>query len=156
MNETVFDQAFSLAEEAFRADEVPVGAVIFETNTGRVVTGARNRTEEDRDPLAHAEVLCIRQACQKLGLKRLTGYSIFVTLEPCTMCAGAIAWARLDNLYYGADDPKTGAVNQGAQVFTHPQTHHKIAVTGGIHASACGALMTRFFKQKRQKKLSAD
>lgn len=151
MIETVFERAYALAEEAFQADEVPVGAVIFETATDKIVAEARNRTEERHDPLAHAEILCIRSACEKLGLKRLTGYSIFVTLEPCSMCAGAIGWARLDHLYYGADDPKTGAVNQGPCVFTHPQTHHKIEITGGIHAPECAQLMTRFFRQKRQK-----
>ena len=150
MNETIFRAAYEEALAAFRADEVPVGAVLFNTQTKEIITTARNRTEADRNPLAHAEVLCIQEACRKLGAKRLPGYSLFVTLEPCTMCAGAIAWARLDHLYFGAYDPKTGAVCQGPSVFTHPQTHHKINVTGGIHADECGALMTRFFQEKRK------
>ncbi len=151
MNETIFTTAFNLAQEAFAADEVPVGAVIFKTETGEIVASARNRTEELKSPLAHAEILAIDAATQQLGQKRLTGYSLFVTLEPCTMCAGAIAWARLDNLYFGAFDPKTGAVHQGPQVFTHPQTHHKITIEGGIHATECGDLLTRFFQAKRNK-----
>ena len=150
MNDAIFNQAYQAAEEAARADEVPVGAVIFKTDTQEVIAVARNRTEELHDPTAHAELLCIHQACQQLGLKRLTGYSLFVTIEPCTMCAGAIAWARLDHLYFGATDPKTGGVLQGPAVFTHPQTHHKIGITDGIHAPECAHLMTQFFQQKRK------
>ncbi|MGN1063533.1 MAG: nucleoside deaminase, partial [Alphaproteobacteria bacterium] len=91
----------------------------------------------------------IRQACQILQVKQLVGYSIFSTLEPCVMCAGAIGWARLDCVYFGASDPKSGAVDQGACVFTHPQTHHKPLVARGIRAAECGSLMTAFFKAKR-------
>ncbi len=149
MNETIFNHAFRLAMEAFYADEVPVGAVIFNTQTCDIVSETRNMTEAMRDPLAHAELLAIKQACQKLNLKRLNGYSLFVTLEPCTMCAGAIAWARLDNLYFGAFDPKTGGIEQGTKVFTHPQTHHKIKIQGGIHADECSELLKKFFKAKR-------
>ena len=149
MNEDIFKTAFSCAKQAFDSDEVPVGAVIFNTNTGEIITSTHNQTEQDNNPLSHAEILAIHQACQKLKTKRLTGYSLFVTLEPCVMCAGAIAWARLDNLYFGAYDPKTGAIEQGASVFTHPQTHHKINITGGIHAKECGQLLTDFFKSKR-------
>jgi len=149
MNETIFKTAYELAKQAAKADEVPVGAVIFNTQTEEIIATARNQSEELNSPLAHAEILCIRNACQKLGMKRLTGYSLFVTLEPCTMCAGAIAWARLDHLYFGAYDPKTGAVNQGPQVFTRPQTHHKIQIEGGIHADMCGELLTAFFMNKR-------
>ena len=149
MNELIFNHAFNLATEAFQADEVPVGAVIFNTQTGEIISSARNMSEALQDPLAHAEILAIKQACQKLHLKRLTGYSLFVTLEPCTMCAGAIAWARLDNLYFGAFDPKTGGIEQGPKVFTHPQTHHKIKIQGGIHATECGELLKKFFKAKR-------
>ena len=150
MNDQIFQTAFDLARAAFDADEVPVAAVIFDSTGHQMIATARNRTEEQQDPTAHAELLCIQSACQKLGVKRLNGYSMFVTLEPCTMCAGAIAWARLDTLYFGAFDPKTGAVEQGPRIFTHPQTHHKIQVIGGIHADECGALMTRFFQQKRK------
>ena len=150
MNEKIFKKAYHMAEAAFQADEVPVGAVIFNTETGEIITSARNRTEALQSPLAHAEMICIRKALKKTGLKRLVGYSLFVTLEPCAMCAGAIAAVRLDNLYFGAYDPKSGAVYQGAKVFTHPQTHHKIRVTGGIHETECRDLMKNFFKAKRK------
>jgi len=149
MNETIFNIAYALATEAFEADEVPVGAVIFDTKTHEVVATARNQTEELKSPLAHAEMICIAEALKKLGQKRLPGYSLYVTLEPCAMCAGAIAAVRLDNLYFGAYDPKSGAVEQGAKVFTHPQTHHKIIVKGGIHEGECGDLLKQFFKNKR-------
>ena len=151
MNETVFNSAFELAQAAAAADEVPIGAVIFDSTTGAIIARAHNETEARHDPLAHAEILAIHRACELTGQKRLTGYSLFVTAEPCTMCAGAIAWARLDALYFGAYDPKTGAVCQGPAVFTHPQTHHKIPVQGGIHADLCGALLTTFFQSKRLK-----
>ena len=149
MNEDIFKTAFNLAQQAFQEDEVPVGAVIFDTKTLEIISCAYNQTEQEINPLSPAEIRAIQEACQKLKTKRLTGYSLFVTLEPCTMCAGAIAWARLDHLYFGAYDPKTGAVEQGPKVFTHPQTHHKIQITGGIHAKECGQLLSDFFKAKR-------
>ena len=145
----IVELAIQKAKEAFTMDEIPVGAVIFNTKTFEVVSAAHNETGQKYDPLAHAEIVAIRQACQKLNVKQLVGYSIFTTLEPCVMCAGAIGWARLDNVYFGASDPKTGAVDQGAQVFIHPQTHHKPNVVRGIRAEECGALMTKFFKAKR-------
>lgn len=141
-----------MAQKAYESDEVPVGAVVFDTKTGAVVAAAHNQTERQKNPAAHAELLAIQKACRKLKVKRLTGYSLFVTLEPCAMCAGAVAWARLDALYFGAYDVKTGAVNQGACVFSHPQTHHKPVVQGGVHEEVCGALLTDFFKQKRMQK----
>ena len=144
----IVELAIQKAKEAFTMDEIPVGAVIFNTKTFEVVSAAHNETVQKYDPLAHAEIVAIRQACQKLNVKQLVGYSIFTTLEPCVMCAGAIGWARLDNVYFGASDPKTGAVDQGAQVFIHPQTHHKPNVVRGIRAEECGALMTKFFKAK--------
>ena len=145
----IVELAIQKAKEAFTMDEIPVGAVIFNTKTFEVISAAHNETVQKYDPLAHAEIVAIRQACQKLNVKQLVGYSIFTTLEPCVMCAGAIGWARLDNVYFGASDPKTGAVDQGAQVFIHPQTHHKPNVVRGIRAEECGALMTKFFKAKR-------
>lgn len=150
MNETIYQQALQQATLAFEADEVPIGAVIFNSKTGEIISQAHNRTEELTSPLAHAEILAIQESCQKLGVKRLNGYSLFVTVEPCPMCAGAIMWARLDALYYGAKDPKTGAVEQGACLFSHPQTHHKPSIHGGIHADTCGNLMSRFFQSKRK------
>lgn len=142
----------NLAQQAFAADEIPVGAVIFNSNTFEIIAAAHNETVAKRNPLAHAEIVAINQALSRTKAKLLNGYSIFVTLEPCAMCAGAISWARLDNLYYGAFDPKTGAINQGAEVFARAQTHHKPLIQSGIVADECGALMSQFFKNKRIKK----
>ena len=141
--------ALTEAHKAFEKDEVPVGAVIFNSQTGQIIARAHNLVEKQKNPLAHAEMQVIEKALKKTNDKFLGGYSIFVTLEPCVMCAGAIAWARLDNLYYGAADPKTGAIKYGAKVFTHPQTHHKIK-TQLWQNLECGALMTQFFKRKRK------
>ena len=124
-NEMILKTAYKYAEKAFQKDEVPVGAVIYNTCTKEIIACAHNQTEMKKNPLAHAEILAIQKACKKLGVKRLNGYSLFVTLEPCTMCAGALSWARLDNVFFGAFDPKTGGIQQGAKVFTHTQTHHK-------------------------------
>ncbi|MDY6407185.1 MAG: nucleoside deaminase [Pseudomonadota bacterium] len=150
MNEKIFKKAYGMAVRAFKADEVPVGAVIFKTKTGEMVACGRNQTEAQKSPLAHAEMICIQKALKKTGEKRLVGYSLFVTLEPCAMCAGAIAGVRLDNLYFGAYDPKSGAIKQGAKVFDHPQTHHKIYIQGGIHETECAQILKDFFKEKRK------
>lgn len=141
--------ALKEAHKAFQADEVPVGAVVFNSQTGEIIAKAHNVVEKQKNPLVHAEMLSIEKALKKTQDKFLGGYSIFITLEPCVMCAGAIAWARLDGLYYGASDPKTGAITQGAKVFTHSQTHHKLKVEKWANLE-CGALMTQFFKGKRQ------
>jgi len=141
--------ALKEAHKAFELDEVPVGAVIFNTQTGEIITKAHNLVEKKNNPLTHAEIQVIEKALKKINDKFLGGYSIFITLEPCVMCAGAIAWARLDGLYYGASDPKTGAIEQGAKVFSHTQTHHKLKVEKWTNLE-CGALMTQFFKEKRK------
>ena len=141
--------ALKEANKAFDLDEVPVGAVIFETKSGKIIAKAHNLVEKGKNPLRHAEIQVIEKSLKKINDKFLSGYSIFVTLEPCVMCAGAIAWVRLDGLYYGASDPKTGAVEQGAKVFTRPQTHHKLKVEKWANLE-CGALMTQFFKRKRK------
>ena len=141
--------ALNEAHKAFDLDEVPVGAVVFNSKTGEIVAKAHNLVEKNKNPLKHAEIQVIEKYIKKIGDKFLGGYSMFVTLEPCVMCAGAIAWARLDGLYYGASDPKTGAVEQGAKVFSHPQTHHKLKVEKWANLE-CGALMTQFFKGKRK------
>ncbi len=141
--------ALNEAHKAFELDEVPVGAVIFKSDTGDIIAKAHNLVEKQRNPLAHAEMQVIEKSLKKIDDKFLNSYSIFVTLEPCVMCAGAIAWARLDGLYYGASDPKTGAVEQGTKVFSHAQTHHKLK-TGKWPNLECGALMTQFFKRKRK------
>ncbi len=151
MNPALLEKGIELAQLAAAADEVPVGAVVFDSETYEIIAMANNRTERDNDPTAHAELLAIKEACRLLNVKRLVGYSLFVTLEPCAMCAGAISWARLDAVYFGAYDPKTGAIEQGCQTFNHPQTHHKPLVSGGHEADRCGQLLTDFFKQKRMK-----
>ena len=149
--EKIKNQAFHMAQKAFEADEVPVGAVIFDSTTGEIIAQAHNQTEQTKDVLAHAEIRAIHLASRKLGQKFLDGYSIYVTLEPCVMCAGAISWARLDALYYGAPDPKTGAIRQGAKVFRHSQTHHK-PKQRLCFTPECGEIMTCFFKGKRKLK----
>ena len=146
--EKIIRAAFRQAQTAFQAQEVPVGAVIFHSKTGQIIARAYNKTEQKKSPLNHAEILAIQKALQKIQDKFLIGYSMFVTLEPCVMCAGAIAWSRLDAIYYGASDPKTGAIEQGAKVFSHPQTHHKIKIEKW-NTPECGQIMTQFFKGKR-------
>jgi cytidine deaminase len=134
-------------EEAVRArdlGEVPIGAVVISA-AGEVLASAGNRTLALRDPTAHAELLAIRAACAKLGSERLTGCDLYVTLEPCAMCAAAIAAARIARLYYGASDPKSGGVEHGARVFAHPQSHHRPEVYGGIAEAEAAALLRDFF-----------
>ena len=151
MNDEILQIDLEQAQQAFTLDEVPVSAVIFDSNTKKIICTAFNQTETLKNPTAHAELLAIQEASRILNEKRLNGYSMFVTLEPCAMCAGAIAWARLDSLYFGAYDPKSGAIEQGACVFNHPQTHHKIFISGGHWADIFGQLLTSFFKSKRGK-----
>ena len=105
-NETILQIAHEQAQKAFKEDEVPVGAVVYHSETYEIISTAYNETEQTKNPLAHAEILAIQRACEKLKVKRLTGYSLFVTLEPCVMCAGALSLARLDAIYFGAFDPK--------------------------------------------------
>lgn len=141
------EQALNEAKSAALRGEVPVGAVVV--FGGQVVARAGNRTRELCDPTAHAEVLAIRAACAALGVDRLTGHDLYVTLEPCPMCAAAIASARIGRLYYGASDPKSGGVAQGARVFSHPQCHHVPEVYDGIAAAECEAVLKGFFAARR-------
>ena len=141
------DAAMAEAVAAGARGEVPVGAVII--GPQGVVATAGNRTRELNDPTAHAEMLAIRAACQLLGQERLTGYDLYVTLEPCPMCAAAISNARIGRLYYAASDPKSGGVAQGPRLFHHPQCHHAPEVYDGIGASASEVLLRDFFRQKR-------
>ena len=141
------EQALNEAKSAALRGEVPVGAVVV--FGGQVVARAGNRTRELCDPTAHAEVLAIRAACAALGVERLTGHDLYVTLEPCPMCAAAIAAARIGRLYYGASDPKSGGVAQGARVFCHPQCHHVPEVYDGIAAAECEAVLKGFFAARR-------
>ncbi len=135
------------ARAAGARGEVPVGAVIV--RDGEIIAAAGNRTRALHDPTAHAEVLAIRAACQAAGSERLVGHDLYVTLEPCAMCAGAIAAARLARVYYGAADPKSGGVAHGARVFAHPQCHHAPEVYDGIGAEAAEALLRGFFADRR-------
>ncbi|MFY0690803.1 MAG: nucleoside deaminase [Paracoccaceae bacterium] len=140
--------ALEEARAAQARGEVPVGAVVVAPD-GQVVARAGNRTRELRDPSAHAELLAIRQACRDLGSERLTGYDLYVTLEPCPMCASAISQARIARLYYGAADPKSGGVAQGPRVFDHPQAHHVPEVYDGISAQESERLLKAFFQERR-------
>lgn len=142
------EMALSEARAAAKRGEVPVGAVVVDPQ-GRVVAAAGNRTREDTDPTAHAEMLAIRAACAAAGSERLTDYALYVTLEPCAMCAAAIAAARIGKLYYGAGDPKSGGVAQGARVFSHPQCHHVPEVFEGIAAAESEAMLKGFFLARR-------
>lgn len=144
-------RALAEAEAAKARGEVPVGAVLVDAG-GKVVAAAGNRTRELNDPTAHAEVQVIRAACAAAGSERLTGYDIYVTLEPCPMCAAAISAARIKRLYYGAADPKSGGVAQGARVFSHPQCHHVPEIYDGIGATEAEAVLRRFFESKRAEK----
>ena len=142
------DDALALAEEAMAEGEVPVAAIITDAK-GQVIAATANRVERDGDATAHAEMLAIREACAKRGQSRLTDCDLWVTLEPCPMCAGAIAHARFRRLYYGADDPKSGGVSHGPRVFSHATCHHKPDIYSGLKADVAAALLTRFFKSKR-------
>lgn len=139
--------ALAEAEAAAARGEVPVGAVVVAD--GRVVSSAGNRTRELADPTAHAEILAIREAAAQLSAERLTGADIYVTLEPCTMCAGAISCARLRRLYYGADDEKGGAVRNGVRFFSSPTCHHAPDIYPGIAEADSAALLRDFFRKKR-------
>jgi tRNA(adenine34) deaminase len=142
------DMALAEARAAAARGEVPVGAVIVAPD-GRIVACEGNRTRQLTDPTAHAEVLAIRAACAAAGSERLAGHDLYVTLEPCAMCAAAIAAARIGRLYYGAADPKSGGVAQGARVFSHPQCHHAPEVYDGIGADAAEILLKDFFAARR-------
>jgi cytidine deaminase len=141
--------ALAEARAAFARGETPVGAAVVEPLAGRVVAAAGNRTRELKDPTAHAEMLALRAACAALGSERLTGLDLYVTLEPCAMCAGAIAAARIARLYYGAPDPKSGGVEHGARVFAHAQAHHRPQVYGGLSERESAALLRAFFAERR-------
>jgi tRNA(Arg) A34 adenosine deaminase TadA len=142
-----FDLAFAAARRAAEAGEVPVGAVIV--RGGVVLAVAHNRPRALNDPTAHAEILAIRAACAALGDDRLPGCDLYVTLEPCPMCAGAIGFARIRRLYYGAADPKGGGVENGARVFNHPTCHHAPDVYGGFREDEAAALLRAFFRERR-------
>jgi tRNA(Arg) A34 adenosine deaminase TadA len=136
------------AEAAAARDEVPVGAVLVDAD-GRTVAAAGNRVEADRDPTAHAEMLVLRAGAAALGAKRLEGSDLYVTLEPCPMCAAAIGLARIRRLYFGAYDPKGGGVEHGPRIFEQPTCHHRPEIYGGIGERRAGALLRAFFRERR-------
>lgn len=142
------DLALEEARAAAARDEVPVGAVLVSPR-GEVLARAGNRTRELCDPTAHAEILVLRAACHVLSQERLAGCDLYVTLEPCPMCAAAISNARIARLYYGAGDPKSGGVAQGPRIFAHPQCHHVPEVYDGIGAGEAAALLQAFFARRR-------
>lgn len=142
--------ALEQAEAAWRLGEVPVGAVVVD-GQGRVLGAGCNRTITDSDPTAHAEIVALRAAAQHLQNYRLPGIALYVTLEPCVMCIGAMLHARLSRVVYGASDPKTGACGSVLNVGTVPQLNHHTTVTGGILAEPCGDMLRRFFRERRQK-----
>ena len=141
--------ALTQAQLAFEKQEVPVGAVVVDSQTGEVIAIAHNLTETHADPTAHAEILAIREACRKLGSARLPSCDLYVTLEPCPMCASAISFARIRRLYFGAYDMKSGGVENGPRIFNQTTCHHKPEVYGGINESESSALLKRFFEARR-------
>ena len=143
------DLALAEAEAAAGRGEVPVGAVVVDGRTGTVLAQAGNEVEAAHDPTAHAEMLAIRAAAAARGTARLVDCDIYVTLEPCAMCAQAIALARLRRLYFGAPDPKGGGVEHGARIFRQPTCHHRPEVVGGIQERRAAALLRRFFAARR-------
>jgi tRNA(adenine34) deaminase len=141
------DMALAEARAAGEAGEVPVGCVVV--RDGAVVARAGNRTLTERDPTAHAELVAIRAAAAALGSERLDGCDLYVTLEPCAMCAGAVAFARIRRLYYGAADPKGGAIENGVKFFASPSCHHRPEVYGGLAEADASALLKQFFQARR-------
>ena len=141
--------ALGLAQKAAEADEVPVGAVIVNPENGEIVAQAYNQSAHSGDATAHAEILAIQQACAKLKTTRLWKMDLYVTLEPCTMCAAAISFARIEHLYFGATDEKGGAVVSGVRFYDAPTCHHRPQYTGGICAEECSQILKDFFAAKR-------
>lgn len=141
------DLALEQAENAEKAGEVPIGCVIVRDNA--VIARAGNRTLTDRDPTAHAEILALREAARQLGSERLIDCDLYVTLEPCTMCAAAISFARIRRLYYGAADPKGGAVDSGVRFFASPTCHHAPDVYPSVGENKAAAMLREFFKARR-------
>jgi tRNA(adenine34) deaminase len=140
-------KALALAEEAGRGGEVPVGSVIVRADT--CIAESSNQTLRDQDPTAHAELLAIRDAAAKLGTWRLEGLTLYVTLEPCAMCAGAIVLARVDRVVFGAWDPKAGMAGSAGDLLRHPKLNHRPEVLGGVLEAECGALLREFFAARR-------
>jgi tRNA(Arg) A34 adenosine deaminase TadA len=149
---TYMRAALEEARLAHARDEVPIGAVLVDAGTGTIAARSSNMTLEHVDPTAHAEINVIREMCQLSGKQRIPGYDLYVTLEPCTMCAAAIAFARIRRLVYGAPDEKGGGVKHGARFFDQPTCHHKIEIQEGIMADECGQILKDYFQMKRGNK----
>jgi tRNA(adenine34) deaminase len=147
MDDIWMEEALCAAQEALGMGEVPVGSVVV--LDGRVVGRGWNRNLRESDPSAHAEIVALRNAGTAIGNHRLIGCELFVTIEPCPMCAGAMIHSRLKRLVYGADDPKAGAVHSVMQVLNHPRLNHTMEVRGGVLASRCAELLTGFFRDRR-------
>ncbi|MBO6280933.1 MAG: nucleoside deaminase [Alphaproteobacteria bacterium] len=141
--------ALDLALQAAAEDEVPVGALIVNPATDEIIAKAYNQSAHSGDATAHAEILAIQRACRKLNTTRLWDMDMYVTLEPCTMCAAAVSFARIKNIYFGAEDTKGGAVVSGVKFYNAPTCHHKPHIEGGIMAKECAAVLKEFFKNKR-------
>jgi tRNA(adenine34) deaminase len=148
VDEFFMHQALQEAQKAFSEDEVPVGAVIV--HNSKVIARGHNQIERLKDPTAHAEMLALTSATNYLGTKWLNGCSMYVTIEPCTMCAGALVLARIKNLYFGARDPKTGACGSVANIVNHKKLNHRINVKKGTLEEDCSKLLKEFFKKKRK------
>jgi tRNA(adenine34) deaminase len=148
MHDYFMQLALQEAEHAMAENEVPVGAVIV--HEGRIIAAAHNQREQLRDPTAHAEMIAITQAAALRGSWRLDGCTLYVTLEPCAMCAGAILQARIPTVVYGAADPKAGAVQTLYHLLEDPRLNHRAEIVSGVLAEACGQILTRFFQQQRQ------
>jgi len=148
MDETFMAEALAEARRAAAEGEVPIGAVLVAE--GRIAGRGRNARERLQDPTAHAEVLALQEAARTLGRWRLTGSTMYATLEPCPMCAGALVNARVDRLVYGVADPKAGAVDTLFDVVRDPRLNHRLAVTRGVLADECGALLREFFRERRK------
>lgn len=146
-DELGMEEALRAAQRALAAGEVPVGAVVV--SQGRVVGRGWNRNIADFDPTAHAEIVALREAGATIGNHRLADCDLFVTVEPCAMCAGAMVHARIKRLIYGADDPKAGAVQSVMQVLNHPQLNHRVEVQGGVLAGRCAEVLQEFFRSRR-------
>ena len=142
-------QALLEARAAAARGEVPIGAVVVDTQSGAVLAAAGNETEQNNDPTAHAEILALQRACRIKGAPRLPECDLYVTLEPCPMCAAALSFARIRRVYFGAYDPKGGGVEHGPKIFSHPTCHHKPDVYGGIEEQACADILKEFFRDKR-------
>lgn len=145
----VVQLSLELAQKAANQDEIPVGAIVFQPESQIILAQASNLVETQQSPLAHAEILALTQALTKTKDKYLTDYDMYVTLEPCPMCAAAISLCRIRRLYYGAYDPKSGGIDQGPRIFNHPTCHHKPEVYSGIGEQQAGKLLKDFFTTKR-------